>query len=93
MQCVLLRFHSFLFSRNERREVYGVGIFAGNDGDDVRRQTSACGGMVAKHSVIYCVKVQPFFQAMILCVMKAACLLKTSVLKRLFRRSRSLEKR
>ena len=41
-QCVLVRFHSFLFSRNERREVYGE-IFAKNDGDDVRRQTSACG--------------------------------------------------
>ena len=46
-QCALVRFHSFLFSRNERREVYGGGIFAKNDGDDVRRQTSACGGMVA----------------------------------------------
>ena len=70
-----------------------MGIFAKKDIGDVRRQTSACGGMVVKYSVIYLVKVQPFFQAMILCVMKAACLLKTSVLKRLFRRSRSLEKR
>ena len=34
-----------------------MGIFAKNDGDDVRRQTSACGGMVAKYSVIYRAKV------------------------------------
>ena len=47
-QCVFIRFHSFWFSRNERREVYGVGTFAKKDIGDVRRQTSACGGMVAK---------------------------------------------
>lgn len=40
-------FIRFCFRENERREVYGVGIFAKNDGDDVRRQTSSCGGMVA----------------------------------------------
>ena len=56
-QCVLVRFHSFLFSRNERREVYGMGIFAKNDGGDACRQTSSCGGMVVKYSVIYRAKV------------------------------------
>lgn len=48
VQCVLVRFHSFLFSRNDRREVYGMEIFVKNDGDDVRRQTSSCGGKIAQ---------------------------------------------
>ena len=82
----------FVFTKWAARGVWG-GNNCKKDVDDVRRQTSSCGGMVAKYSVVYCAKAQPSFQATILCVMKAACLLKTSVLKRLFRRSRSLEKR